>query len=350
MFRLVAPPSHGACRGLLGLADTATTGDGASGPGPRSVAEAAPLSARRPSDEGEQEVLAVEDHPDEPVELDQPPLRVPVPVQLGCVVRQRRGQHRVSHHHRARLEDLGHGQREVHRRPVVAHEHPHGRERHGLGAPRRRQRADPGEPVPLGVGQVLGDGDDCREDGDEARDERDVRAPAEGQAQRRPHRVVHPEVQQEAPDGGDNEEGRHGEALEPQRGHRVRGAEEQAEGIQGGDEGPEAGGQGEPSGRQGGAQAPGGGRRQLPRRHGQERLVHLVDVHVVDLVDAHDEAVAAQQCEDPEQGFGQQRPVDRPWGLQQRPRCHRRRAQDGPPDGVRPEELPEGLQEPVRLA
>ncbi len=58
------------------------------------------------------------------------------------------------------------------------------------------------------------------------------------------------------------------------------------------------------------AEQPGGALAQLSRRHRQEGLVHGVDVHVVDLVDAHDVAVAAQQGQHAQQRARQQRPVD----------------------------------------
>ena len=41
----------------------------------------------------------------------------------------------------------------------------------------------------------------------------------------------------------------------------------------------------------------------------EERLVHGVDVHVVDLVDAHNVAVAAKQGQHPQHGPWQQAPI-----------------------------------------
>lgn len=58
------------------------------------------------------------------------------------------------------------------------------------------------------------------------------------------------------------------------------------------------------------AQQPGGALAQLSRRHRQEGLVHGVNVDVIDLVDAHDVAVAAQQGQHAQQRARQQRPVD----------------------------------------
>lgn len=54
-----------------------------------------------------------------------------------------------------------------------------------------------------------------------------------------PGGVVHAEVEEEAPHGGNDEEGGDGELLQAQGRHRVHGPEQEARGVQGRDEGAE---------------------------------------------------------------------------------------------------------------
>lgn len=59
------------------------------------------------------------------------------------------------------------------------------------------------------------------------------------QAQRRARGEVDSEVEQEAAHGGDDDEGRHGEALQVEGRHAVHGSKQQAGGVQAADELPE---------------------------------------------------------------------------------------------------------------
>mmetsp|Transcript_8606 Transcript_8606/g.21400 ORF Transcript_8606/g.21400 Transcript_8606/m.21400 type:complete len:220 (-) Transcript_8606:944-1603(-) len=89
--------------------------------------------------------------------------------------------------------------------------------------------------VTLDVGQVLGDGDNHRENGNERRDEKDGGAPHEGQADCCRGCMVHAKVEQQPSHGGDDEERRHCRALEAKRGYAVDGAQEQTQAVQLGD-------------------------------------------------------------------------------------------------------------------
>ena len=71
---------------------------------------------------------------------------------------------------------------------------------------------------------------------------RDDGAPDEGQPQRGPHCVVHPKVEQEASDCGNDEEGRYSKAFEAQGWDAVDGPQEEAKTVELGDEGAELGG------------------------------------------------------------------------------------------------------------
>mmetsp|Transcript_28491 Transcript_28491/g.48411 ORF Transcript_28491/g.48411 Transcript_28491/m.48411 type:complete len:299 (-) Transcript_28491:507-1403(-) len=197
--------------------------------------------------------------------------------------------------------------------------------------------------VARSVREVLRDRDDDGEHHHENGNELDLRDPGERQAERRADRVEDAPVQQEPPARGDDEERGHREALEAQRGDAVDGAQEQAEGVQPRDEGPEdAGDDGAPEGPEGHDQDPGLVGGQPAGRHGQERLVHLVDVDVVDLVDPHDVPIPAQQRQEAQQRTGDERQLDQRRVGEQRLGHHREGPHDGAPDRVRPEEVPGG--------
>mmetsp|Transcript_23476 Transcript_23476/g.32517 ORF Transcript_23476/g.32517 Transcript_23476/m.32517 type:complete len:289 (-) Transcript_23476:224-1090(-) len=143
--------------------------------------------------------------------------------------------------------------------------------------------------VPRDVRQVLGDGDHHRKDRHEPGKEDHRGVPPEGDAQGLLDGVVHAEVEQEAADAGDGQAGQQRVALELEGRHAVQAADQQAKGVEPQDHRPKA--PGDDEGAQGGGarhHGPGRALAQLPRRDRQEGLVHLVDVHVVDLVDAHD--------------------------------------------------------------
>ena len=68
------------------------------------------------------------------------------------------------------------------------------------------------------------------------------RSPHKGQTQGSSHSMVDSKVEQEAPHGGNDEEGSHREALEVEGRRRVDGTQGQSKAVQIGDQAPKVGG------------------------------------------------------------------------------------------------------------
>ena len=83
----------------------------------------------------------------------------------------------------------------------------------------------------------------------------------------------------------------------------------------------------------------------LPRSYGQVGLVHLIDLHVVDLVYSDDESVRAQERDDAGEGARQENPPDGVSVLEEDPRGEREGRENRAPNGVGPGEFPHRLQE-----
>ena len=205
--------------------------------------------------------------------------------------------------------------------------------------------------IALDVRQILRDGDDHREDSHEACDEQDGRRPREGQPERRRGGVMHPEVEQKSAHRGDDHKRRQRRALEAERRHAVDGAEEQTEAVQLRDERSEIRGDDARAGDgEGDARRPRQRHGEFAGGDGEKGLVHLVDVDVVDLVDADDVAVAAEEGNKAEDGARDEREVEELGVGEEAPSDDGGGAEDGASDGVRSDELPHRAEQAVGLA
>ena len=153
--------------------------------------------------------------------------------------------------------------------------------------------------------------------------------------------MVDAEVEEEAADGGDDEEGRDGEALEAEGGDGVYGAEEEAEGVEEGDEAVvEDGSERHADDSEAAAEGPAHGGTEGTGGDGEERLVDGVYVDVVDLVDSYDVAVAAEEGNEAHEGAGEEAPVDEVGVLEEGLGDEGGSAEERASDGVWASELP----------
>ena len=112
--------------------------------------------------------------------------------------------------------------------------------------------------------------------------------------------MVHAKVEQKPTHAGDDEESGKRVLLQAQRRHGVNRAEEQAKAVQFGDQSSKVRGDDRRSAERGdGAERPRGEHGEFTRSHGQKRLVHLVDVDVINLIDSDDVSIPHQQRQQP---------------------------------------------------
>lgn len=201
--------------------------------------------------------------------------------------------------------------------------------------------------VALRVGQVLGDGDNGGEDSHKAGDEEHYGVPGERDAQRLPHSVVHPEVQTKATHKGDSSCCHEREALKVEGRHGVEGSRQDARSVHVEDEGAKSRlSNGQPARTSSQHHGPCRFARHALGGQGKKGLIDLVDVYVVNLVDAHDEYVAAQQGQEAKQSPWQRlERISKGFGmLDITAEDAHEGGKDGTADGVRSGEAVEGIE------
>mmetsp|Transcript_30654 Transcript_30654/g.74031 ORF Transcript_30654/g.74031 Transcript_30654/m.74031 type:complete len:384 (-) Transcript_30654:136-1287(-) len=185
-----------------------------------------------------------------------------------------------------------------------------------LGHPHPRgERAYIVRPIPLHVRQILRHGDDGGERRHEPRDEGYLGTPSEGGADGVLDGVVHPEVEEEAADGGDGQTGGEGVPFGADGGDGVDGAEGPAKHVELEEEEGEEVVHDRRS--DNAAQSHRNPRRlpaHLPASHGQEGLVQLIDIGIEYLINPHDERIPQQQRDHPDHRAGEHVP---PIGIRQ---------------------------------
>lgn len=195
--------------------------------------------------------------------------------------------------------------------------------------------------VAFNIRKVFCNGNNQSKECDKACDESYWRTPLKGETKSSSGGIVDTKVEKKATHGGNNEESCNGVSLEPERWNRVDGAEEEAEAVERTNKRAKIGcDDGEASDSKEENEEPGGLDGQVTGCNGEVGLVDLVNADVINLIDANNVAIAAEESDEAGESFEGEPPVDEMGVLEECSCDQSEGAKSSAADGVRPEEAP----------